>query len=118
MCKTNIFYVTKSKIEGKGLFTKVALEAGTCAGLLAKVHGVNNFNDKPYGIFINHSSDYNLDLDITVDKEKKIIYVRGISNRYIPANTELTANYHDKYAPTPNFINNKNYPFEKFINNH
>ena len=64
MCKTNIFYVTKSKIEGKGLFTKVALEAGTCAGLLAKVHGVNNFNDKPHGIFINHSNDYNLDFDV------------------------------------------------------
>jgi hypothetical protein len=116
MCKTNIFYVTKSKIEGKGLFTKVSLKKGECAGLLAKVYGVSNFNDKPHGIYINHSDDNNLNLKITVDKKNSVIYILGVANRYIPENTELSANYHSEYAPTPNFINNKDYPFDELIN--
>jgi SET domain-containing protein len=116
MCKTNIFYVDKSKIEGKGLFTKKSLKAGVCAGLLARVYGVDKFNDKPHGIYINHSKDNNLDLSITVDKENEIIYILGIANRDIPANTELTANYYSKYAPTPNFINTKKYPFSELLN--
>ena len=114
-CRTNIFYVDKSKIEGKGLFTNTPLDAGSCAGLLARVYGVDKFNDKPYGIYINHSSDNNVDLTITVDKQKRIIYVLAITNRYIPKGTELTANYNDKYAPTPNFINKNKYPFDEFL---
>jgi hypothetical protein len=115
MCKTNIFYVTKSKIEGKGLFTNVDLKEGECAGLLARVYGVNKFNDKPHGIFINHSNNSNLDLDITVDKKNRVIYILGIANRNIPEGTELTANYHSEYAPTPNFVNDKDYPFDKLM---
>ena len=115
MCRTNIFYVNKSKIEGKGLFTNTPLDAGSCAGILARVYGEDNFNDKPHGIYINHSSDNNVDLTITVDKQKRIIYVLAITNRYIPKDTELTANYHSKYAPTPNFINKKKYPFDEFL---
>jgi hypothetical protein len=116
MCRSNIFYVDDSGIEGKGLFTKIALKRGECAGLLARVYGVANFNDKPFGIYINHSKDYNLDLNVSIDKKNKVIYILGVANRDIPENTELSANYRHKFAPTPNFINGKEYPFDELIN--
>ena len=97
-------------------FCKKSLKKGTCVGLLAKVYGDDNFDDKPFGRFINHSKDYNLDLKVIRDVENKIIYVIGISNRYIKTGKELTANYLDRYAPKPNFITRRSYRFEDKLN--
>ena len=116
MCKTNILYIDNSLIEGKGLFCKQNLEIGECVGLLARVYGDDKFDDKPYGRFINHSEENNLDLKIVKDKIKRIIYVLGIANKYIFKGNELTANYKDKKAPKTNFITNESYGFyERFL---
>lgn len=111
MCKTNILYIDNSNIEGKGLFCKQSVSLGECIGLLARVYGDANFDDKPYGRFINHSEDNNLDLKIVKDKTNRIIYVLGVANKYIFKGEELTANYTDTNAPKPNFITNKSYNF-------
>ena len=113
MCKTNILYIDKSNIEGKGLFCKHHLSVGDCVGLLARVYGNAHFDDKPYGNFINHSEDNNLNLKIVKDKKNRIIYVLGVTNRYIPKGEELTANYTDENAPKPNFITKESYNFTK-----
>ena len=63
MCKTNILYIDNSEIEGKGLFANSDLDVGECVGLLARVLGDSNFNDKPFGRYINHSENPNLDLN-------------------------------------------------------
>lgn len=115
MCKTNILYIDNSEIEGKGLFANSDLDVGECVGLLARVLGDSNFNDKPFGRYINHSENPNLDLKITCDKKNNIIYVLGIANKYIKKGVELTANYNDKFAPKPNFINTNSYNFKKIM---
>jgi SET domain-containing protein len=115
MCLTNILYTSKSKIEGLGLFSNKNLETGDCIGLLAKVYSDNNFDDLPYGRYINHNDNPNIDLKLNVDKKNKIIYVLGIANKYIKKGNELTADYNDKFAPKPNFINEKPYNFEKIL---
>ena len=115
MCKINILYIDNSQIEGKGLFCKKSLSVGECVGVLARVYGDDKFDDKPYGRFINHSEDNNLDLKIVKDKTNRIIYVLGIANKYISKGEELTANYTDKNAPKPNFITNESFGFfERF----
>ena len=115
MCYLNILYISHSEIEGKGLFCKKSLSVGDCVGLLARVYGDDKFDDKPYGRFINHSEENNLDLKIVKDKMNRIIYVLGIANKYIYKGEELTANYTDKNAPKPNFITNESYGFfERF----
>ena len=111
MCRSNILYIDKSKIEGKGLFSKVDVASGECVGLLARVYGDNQFNDKPFGRYINHLEKCNLDLKITKDKKNKVIYVLGVANRDIPKGTELTANYYHENAPKPNFKTTKSYEF-------
>jgi len=116
MCKVNILYIDDSNVQGKGLFCKKPLKKGTCVGLLAKVYGDDNFDDKPFGRFINHSDDFNLDLKVIRDVQNKIIYVLGISNRYIKNGKELTANYLDRYAPKPNFITKRSYRFDDKLN--
>ena len=115
MCKTNILYIDISPIEGKGLFCKKDINIGECVGCLARVYGDSKFDDKPYGRFINHSEENNLNLHIVRDKKNRVIYVLGIANKYIPKGNELTANYTDKNAPKPNFISNESYEFNKKI---
>jgi len=112
MCRTNILFINESNIHGNGLFCKINLNKGDCIGLLARVYGKDNFDDKPYGNYINHSKENNIKLDIINDVSNSVVYVIGKANKYIKAGEELTANYLDKYAPRPNFIN-KN----KFIYN-
>lgn len=115
MCKINILYIDNSQIEGKGLFCKKSLSVGECVGVLARVYGDDKFDDKPHGRFINHSEDNNLDLKIIKDYKNRIIYVLGISNKYIYKGEELTANYTDINAPKPNFITNESFGFfERF----
>jgi SET domain-containing protein len=116
MCKTNILYIDNSIIEGKGLFCKESIHVGECVGLLARVYGDDKFDDKPYGRFINHSEDSNLDLKIVKDKKNRIIYVLGVANCFITKGNELTANYLDKNAPKPNFITNESYNFYERFN--
>lgn len=116
MCKTNILYVDKSKIEGNGLFSKINLNKNTCIGLLAVVYGDDEFDDKPYGNFINHSKNNNITLELVVDKKKEIIYVIGKTNKYINKGEELTANYYDKNAPKPNYKTNESFEFDKKLN--
>ena len=115
MCLTNILYKGNSKIHGTGLFSKKDINIGDCIGLLAKVYDDYTFDDEPYGRYINHSTDNNINLKINVYKINKIIYVLGIANTYIPKGYELTANYNDKFAPKPNFINKKPYNFVKIL---
>ena len=117
MCKTNILVIKKSLIEGKGLFCKYDLKKNDCIGLLAKVYGDDYFDDDPFGRYINHSNKNNIDLKLVRDQEKRIIYVLGIANKYIPKNEELTANYNDSNAPKPNFITERSFNFDKKLNN-
>lgn len=117
MCKTNILFIKKSKIEGKGLFCKNDLMKNDCIGLLAKVYGDDNFDDEPYGRYINHSYKNNIDLKLIKDKEKRVIYVLGIANKYIPKNEELLANYNHSNAPKPNFITERSFNFDNKLNN-
>jgi SET domain-containing protein len=116
MCRSNILYIDKSNIEGRGLFCKKDLKIGECVGLLARVYGDDKFDDKPFGRYINHFEDSNLDLKIVSNLENRIIYVLGVANKYISKGNELTANYKDKNAPKPNFITNRSYNFEKKLN--
>ena len=115
MCRSNILYRDKSLIEGYGLYSNINLKKGTCVGVLARVYGDSKFDDLPHGRFINHSTNCNLDLKITIDEKKKIIYVLGVANENINVGTELTADYHSKYAPKPNFVNKNSYNFNKYF---
>jgi SET domain-containing protein len=116
MCYSNVLYIDNSDIEGSGLFSKKNINKGECVGLLARVYGDDMFDDQPYGRYINHADESNLDLKIVRDKLNKIIYVLGIANKYITKGEELTANYLDKYAPKPNFKTDKSYKFKKKLN--
>lgn len=116
MCKINILFIDNSIIEGKGLFCKKSIKKGSCVGLLAKVYGDDVFDDKPFGRYINHSDENNLDLKIIKDIENKIIYVLGIANKYIEKGEELTADYLSRYAPKPNFKTKRSYRFEDKLN--
>jgi len=115
MCKLNLLYKDKSYIEGNGLFCKESLQIGDCIGLLARVYGDDNFDDKPFGRNINHSNNSNIDLKLIKDRDNQIIYVLGIANKYINKGEELTANYNHTNAPKPNFINRKSFNFDKKI---
>lgn len=113
MCKINILYIDKSTIEGYGLFCKKPLKYGECIGILARVYGDSEFNDKPYGRYINHSENNNIDLELVRDRKNKIIYVLGVSNKYINEGEELFANYLDENAPKPNFVSKESFKFNK-----
>ena len=115
MCYSNILYHDISSIEGNGLFSKINIKKGTCIGLLARVYGDAKFDDIPYGIYINHSQNCNINLKITIDKKKRIIYVIGIAKDYIRSGEELTADYNSKYAPKPNFLNENSFNFDSYF---
>ena len=117
MCKSNILYTDTSDIQGEGLFCKINLKKGECIGLLARVYGEKDFDDQPHGNFINHSKKNNITLEIITDNKKRIIYVIGKANKYIKKGEELTANYYDEYAPSPNFLNTEKFQFNKFMDN-
>ena len=99
-----MLYIEKSKVHGKGLYSSKNLYKNDCIGLLSVYNGFQ-YIDTPKGKFINHSSNsYNIDLKVKKYYYENVIYVYGFANRFIPANTELYANYLDKNAPTPNFL--------------
>jgi hypothetical protein len=107
---SNNLYVDTSLIQGDGLFTNIDLQTNDSIGILSEVYSKNKFKDGN-GRYINHSKNNNIDLYIKVNKEDRIINVYGKANRFIKRGSELTANYDDKYAPKPNFINRNNFDF-------
>lgn len=115
MCRSNILYRDKSFIDGHGLFSKVILKKGTCIGLLARVYSDSNFDDLPFGRFINHSNNCNINLKLTIDNTNKIIFVLGIAKEDIKRGTELTVDYNSKYAPKPNFLNKDLFNFNLYF---
>ena len=115
MCPSNILYIDKSFIDGSGLYSKINLRKGNCVGLLARIYGNSEFDDLPFGRFINHSNESNLDLKLTIDNTNKIIFVLGIAKKDIKKGTELTADYNSKYAPKPNFLNTNTFNFDSYF---
>jgi len=115
MNKKNILYIDNSEIDGKGLFTNTDLDVGECVGLLSQVFGDNDFNDTPFGRYLNHNENPNIDLKAKRDKLNNVINVLGITNKFIKKGSELTANYNDKFAPKPNFIKKNYYDFDNIM---
>ena len=115
MCYSNILYRDKSFIDGYGLYSKINLRKGNCIGLLARVYSDTKFNDLPFGRFINHSNDCNLDLKLTIDNTNKIIFVLGIAKEDIKRGIELTVDYNSEYAPKPNFLNKNSFNFDSYF---
>lgn len=107
---SNNLYVNTSLIQGDGLFTNIDLQTNDSIGILSEVYSKNKFKDGN-GRYINHSNNNNIDLYVKVDKENRIINVYGKANKFIKRGSELTADYNDKYAPKPNFINGNNFDF-------
>ena len=111
MDNLSFVYVARSPIEGKGLFCSKDINTGEYICVLSTVYSNSHFKDTPLGRYINHSEHNNVDLHVIKDTSNRIIYVYGISNKYIPKGTELTANYRDNHAPKPNFITSASYNF-------
>lgn len=90
----NNFYISKSDIEGVGVFTKRKINKNTTIGIVMKNKISTNFFFIPditsdLGRFINHS--YTPNCYLSYDNKNYQYFIK--SSKKIPINTELTLNY-------------------------
>lgn len=98
-----------SSTHMRGLCANKNFKSGESIGHFSTILSTDKFEDSKYGQFINHSDTNNVDLYAIQYNNRLDIY--GYANKNIGNGEELTANYNDDYAPTPNF--KKQEPSEK-----
>lgn len=93
----SLWYISRSKIHGDGVFISRNISGGTCIGIAARyIFGLIPDITDDLGSMINHSYNPTARIDYDSDRDIWALY----SLEYLPENTEITADYRN----TPWFI--------------